>query len=175
MMFHCWVQFHLDRQLGEALAAGHSLGVAFKGDLPIGIDRSSVEAWTEPELFRMDRQTGAPPDAFAKLGQNWGFPTYHWPRMEADGYAWWRRRFRRMSAAFDALRIDHILGFFRIWEIPGASTAKGSWATINPTLPLSREEIRQAGFVRDPRAVRRGRRGRGDAAGVFRRRRRCRR
>jgi 4-alpha-glucanotransferase len=150
VMFHCWVQYHLDRQLSEALAAGHSHGVAFKGDLPIGIDRSSVEAWTEPELFRMDRQTGAPPDAFAKLGQNWGFPTYHWPRMEADGYAWWQRRFQRMSATFDALRIDHILGFFRIWEIP-RQYREGIMGHFSPTLPLSREEIRQAGFARDPK------------------------
>jgi 4-alpha-glucanotransferase len=150
VMFHCWVQFHLDRQLSEALATGHECGVAFKGDLPIGIDRSSVEAWTEPELFRMDRQTGAPPDAFAELGQNWGFPTYHWPRMEADGYAWWRRRFHRMSAAFDALRLDHILGFFRIWEIP-QQYREGILGHFNPTLPLSCEEIREAGFVRDPK------------------------
>ena len=149
VMFHCWVQFHLDQQLSEALAAGHARGVAFKGDLPIGIDRSSVEAWTEPDLFRMDRQTGAPPDAFAKLGQNWGFPTYNWPRMEADGYAWWRRRFHRMSAAFDAIRVDHILGFFRIWEIP-RQYREGLMGHYNPTLPLSREEIRGAGFVRDP-------------------------
>ncbi|MBN1506261.1 MAG: 4-alpha-glucanotransferase [Sedimentisphaerales bacterium] len=150
VMFHCWVQYHLDRQLSEALAAGHGHGVAFKGDLPIGIDRSSVEAWTEPELFRMDRQTGAPPDAFAELGQNWGFPTYHWPRMEADGYAWWRRRFRRMSAAFDAMRIDHILGFFRIWEIP-QQYREGIMGHFNPTLPLCQEEIQQAGFARDPK------------------------
>lgn len=150
-LFHCWVQFHLDRQLGEALAAGHKRGVAFKGDLPIGINPWSVEAWVEPELFHMDRQTGAPPDAFAVLGQNWGFPTYHWPRMAADGYGWWRRRFQRMSAAFDALRIDHILGFFRIWEIPRPYTA-GIMGHFNPTLPLSPDEIRRAGFARDPRA-----------------------
>jgi 4-alpha-glucanotransferase len=149
VMFHCWVQFHLDRQLAEALAAGHALGVAFKGDLPIGIDRSSVEAWTEPDLFRMDRQTGAPPDAFAVLGQNWRFPTYNWPRMEADAYSWWRKRFRRMSTAFDAIRIDHILGFFRIWEIPIAYR-EGIMGHYHPALPLSCEELQQAGFARDP-------------------------
>jgi len=149
VMFHCWVQFHLDRQLGDALAAGHALGVVFKGDLPIGIDRTSVEAWTEPALFRMDRQTGAPPDAFAVFGQNWGFPTYNWPRMEADGYAWWKKRFHRMSATFDALRIDHILGFFRIWEIPNRYR-EGIMGHYHPALPLSREELRQAGLPRDP-------------------------
>jgi 4-alpha-glucanotransferase len=150
VMLHCWVQFHLDRQLGEAVSAGHARGVAFKGDLPIGMDRSSVEVWTKPELFRLERQTGAPPDAFAVLGQNWGFPTYNWPRMEADGYAWWRRRFHRMSAAFDALRIDHILGFFRIWEIP-MRYREGIMGHYNPTMPLSREEIARAGFARDPK------------------------
>jgi 4-alpha-glucanotransferase len=155
VLFHCWVQYHLDRQLREALAAGHARGVAFKGDLPIGIDRTSVEAWTEPELFRMDRQTGAPPDAFAVLGQNWGFPTYNWPRMEADGYAWWRRRLRRMSAVFDALRLDHVLGFFRIWEIPQPHR-EGIHGHFNPALPLSRDEIRRAGFGRDPGEFARG-------------------
>jgi 4-alpha-glucanotransferase len=149
VMLYCWAQFHLDRQLAEALAAGHARGVAFKGDLPIGIDRASVEAWSEPELFRMDRQTGAPPDAFAVLGQNWGFPTYNWPRMEADDYAWWRRRFHRMSAAFDALRVDHILGFFRIWEIP-MGYEEGIMGHYNPALPLSRREIAEAGFGRAP-------------------------
>ncbi len=151
VMFHCWAQFQLDRQLTKAVAAGHAVGVAFKGDLAIGVDRSSVEVWTEPDLFRVDRQTGAPPDAFAMLGQNWGFPTYNWARMEADGYAWWRKRFRRMAAGFDALRIDHILGFFRIWEIPIAYR-EGIMGHYNPALPLSREEIANAGFTRDPRA-----------------------
>jgi len=150
VMFHCWVQFHLDRQLAEALTAGHACGVAFKGDLPIGIGRASVEVWTDPGLFRMDRQTGAPPDAFAVLGQNWGFPTYNWPKMEEDHYDWWRKRFRRMSAAFDALRIDHILGFFRIWEIP-SRYREGIMGHYNPALPLSLKEIAAAGFKRDPK------------------------
>lgn len=149
VMFYCWVQLHLDRQLKQAVAAAHACGVAFKGDLPIGIDRCSVEAWTEPELFRMDRQTGAPPDAFAVLGQNWGFPTYNWSRMEKDGYAWWQRRFHRMAETFDALRIDHILGFFRIWEIP-RQYREGILGHFNPTLPLTPEEIKRAGFTRDP-------------------------
>jgi 4-alpha-glucanotransferase len=146
--FHCFVQYHLEQQFTQAVQAGHARGVAFKGDLPIGIDRCSVEAWTEPALFHMDRQTGAPPDSFAVLGQNWGFPTYDWKRMAADGYSWWRRRFHRMSACFDALRIDHILGFFRIWEIP-SQYADGIMGHFNPALPFSREEIRERGFWRD--------------------------
>ncbi len=149
VMFHCFVQFHLERQLRKAIGTGRALGVAFKGDLPIGIDRCSVEAWTEPELFRMDRQTGAPPDSFAVLGQNWGFPTYDWRKMAEDGYCWWRGRLQKMSAFFDALRIDHILGFFRIWEIPGRYK-EGIMGHFNPALPFSRDEIRAYGFHRDP-------------------------
>ncbi len=150
VMFHCFVQFHLKQQLDRALAVGHAHGVAFKGDLPIGIDRCGVEAWTEPDLFHVDRQTGAPPDFFSALGQNWGFPTYNWARMEVSGYRWWKLRLRRMSACFDALRIDHILGFFRIWEIP-ANHSEGIMGHFNPALPLSREEIRQRGFHRELR------------------------
>ena len=149
VMFHCFVQFHLEHQLNQALSAGRARGVAFMGDLPIGTDRCSVEAWTEPELFRTDRQTGAPPDSFAVLGQNWGFPTYDWEKMAADGYAWWRRRLRRLSTCFDALRIDHILGFFRIWEIPG-KYSEGIMGHFKPAQPLSRNEIRTFGFHRDP-------------------------
>jgi len=148
VMFYAFVQFHLKAQLDRTLDAGHALGVAFKGDLPIGIDRCSVEAWTTPALFHMDRQTGAPPDNFSALGQNWGFPTYDWPRLEAEGYTWWRQRLARMSACFDALRIDHILGFFRIWEIP-REYAEGILGHFNPALPLSRGEIRELGFVRE--------------------------
>lgn len=149
VMFHCFVQFHLKLQLDQAIAAGHARGVAFQGDLPIGIDRHSVEAWTDPALFHMNCQTGAPPDPFAVLGQNWGFPTYDWPKMASDGYAWWRRRLRHMSTCFDCLRVDHILGFFRIWEIPDRYT-EGIMGHYNPALPLSREEIAAWGFQRDP-------------------------
>lgn len=147
--FHCFVQFHLASQLHRALQAGRALGVAFKGDLPIGVNRSSVEVWTAPHWFRLDRQAGAPPDAFAVLGQNWGFPTYAWPVMARDDYQWWRRRFDGMSACFDALRIDHILGFFRIWEIP-ERYREGVMGHFSPALPLSTEEIRAWGFERDP-------------------------
>jgi len=87
-----------------------------------------VDAWQQPGLYHLDMQAGAPPDAFAVKGQNWGFPTYNWERMTQDGFSWWKQRFSQMSEYFDAFRIDHILGFFRIWSIPMESV-KGSWAT----------------------------------------------
>jgi 4-alpha-glucanotransferase len=138
--FHAWMQWHLRRQLDAAADHAHARGVALKGDLPIGVSPTSVEVWTRPELFHVGAQTGAPPDAFAEQGQNWGFPTYDWEAMAADGHAWWRRRFAAMARTFDAYRIDHVLGFFRIWEIPEGET-DGRLGRFRPCLPLSDDEI----------------------------------
>ena len=143
--FHCFIQFHLDKQLKEVVAYAHSKGVALKGDLPIGISRTSVDAWVYPELYHLDSQAGAPPDAFSTLGQNWGFPTYNWEKMSEDGFAWWKARMRKMSEYFDAFRIDHILGFFRIWEIP-MDAVHGLLGHFNPALPYSAEELAAEGF-----------------------------
>lgn len=138
--FYYFLQYHADKQLSEAVAYLHSKGVALKGDIPIGISPHSVEAWTEPQLFKIGNQAGAPPDAFAEKGQNWGFPTYNWEAMAADGYRWWRDRLLQMSRYFDAYRIDHILGFFRIWEIPQDAT-QGVLGRFCPALPLSKAEL----------------------------------
>ena len=147
--FWCFVQYHLDKQLSEVCAYAHSKGVIFKGDLPIGISRTSVDAWVYPELFNMDSQAGAPPDAFSADGQNWGFPTYNWEKMSQDGYAWWKARLAKMSEYFDAFRIDHILGFFRIWEIP-LKHKSGLEGYFNPALPFPAHELEGQGFdVRD--------------------------
>lgn len=143
-----FVQYHLDRQLREVRNYAHAHGVVLKGDIPIGISRTSVDAWATPELFHMDGQAGAPPDDFSVLGQNWGFPTYNWKRMAEDGYAWWQARFRKMAEYFDAYRIDHILGFFRIWEIP-ADAVHGLLGHFSPALPYSVEELRAAGIPFD--------------------------
>ena len=115
---HYFIQYHLHVQLKEASIYAHRQGVILKGDIPIGIYRHSVDAWMAPDLYNMDRQAGAPPDDFAVKGQNWGFPTYNWNKMRENDYRWWRQRFEQMSNYFDAFRIDHILGFFRIWSIP---------------------------------------------------------
>ena len=143
--FYCFLQYLLDQQLKEAITYAHVHGVALKGDLPIGVSRVSVDAWQHPELFHMDSQAGAPPDAFAADGQNWGFPTYNWEKMAEDGYAWWKARMGKMAQYFDAFRIDHILGFFRIWEIP-VPHKSGLMGHFNPALPYSEEELRAQGF-----------------------------
>ena len=143
--FWCFVQYHLDAQLSEVCEYAHSKGVVFKGDLPIGISRTSVDAWLYPELFHMDSQAGAPPDAFSADGQNWGFPTYNWEKMAEDDFAWRKSRLAKMSEYFDAFRIDHILGFFRIWEIP-LWTKSGLNGYFNPALPFPAHELQAQGF-----------------------------
>lgn len=143
--FHYFVQYELHIQLLDACNYGRSRGVIVKGDIPIGISRTSVEAWVEPYYFNMNGQAGAPPDAFSTNGQNWGMPTYNWNIMEKDNYRWWRRRFRKMAEYFTAYRIDHILGFFRIWEIP-VHSVHGLLGQFVPSLPMSREEIQSFGL-----------------------------
>jgi 4-alpha-glucanotransferase len=139
-MLHAWVQYQLHQQLKDAIDYMHSLGVSVKGDLPIGIYRYSVEAWTEPELFGMDFQAGAPPDQFTELGQNWEFPTYNWEAMKANDYQWWKNRFKALEQYFDAMRIDHILGFFRIWRMPVSAT-QGILGYFYPAVPVTLEEF----------------------------------
>ncbi len=146
--FYYFVQYHLHLQLTDVAEYAKSRGVALKGDIPIGISRTSVDAWQYPELFRMDMQAGAPPDVFSTLGQNWGFPTYRWERMAKDNYRWWRERLAKMGEYFDAYRIDHILGFFRIWQIP-TDSVHGLLGHFSPAIPLSEQEIREWGFELD--------------------------
>ena len=143
--YNYFVQYHLSKQLREVRDYAHSKGVVLKGDIPIGISRTSVDAWVYPELFHMNSSAGAPPDDFSVMGQNWGFPTYNWEKMAEDGYAWWKARFVKMAEYFDAYRIDHILGFFRIWEIP-LNAVNALLGRFNPALPYSYEEIASYGF-----------------------------
>ncbi len=142
---HYYIQFQLDIQLHEAVDYAHTKGIALKGDIPIGVSPDSVEAWTEPGLFNLNGQAGAPPDDFAMMGQNWGFPTYNWEVMAADGFAWWKKRLKMMEKYFDAYRIDHILGFFRIWEIP-KHAVHGLLGYFKPGLPMTSSEIEDWGL-----------------------------
>ena len=144
--FYYYIQYNLHIQLLDAGNYAREKGIIFKGDIPIGISRNSVEAWIEPYYFNMNGQAGAPPDAFSTNGQNWGFPTYNWDVMEKDDYQWWQKRFRKMAEYFTAYRIDHILGFFRIWEIPSHSV-HGLLGQFVPALPMSVDEIQSYGLT----------------------------
>jgi 4-alpha-glucanotransferase len=144
--FYYFLQYILYIQFSDVAAFARSRRVALKGDLPIGVNRLSVDAWTAPHYFNTNAQAGAPPDDFSSTGQNWSFPTYEWDAMERDGFKWWKQRFASMSAYFDSFRIDHILGFFRIWEIP-ANYIEGLCGHFNPALPLSVGEIESYGMT----------------------------
>lgn len=146
--FYYFIQYQLHLQLTEAAEYAHKKGIALKGDIPIGIYRYSVDAWTEPQLYNMDWQAGAPPDDFAVKGQNWGFPTYNWQKMEESGFDWWKRRFSQMSNYFDAFRIDHILGFFRIWSIP-IHAVDGILGRFIPAIPVTPDDFRNRGISFD--------------------------
>jgi 4-alpha-glucanotransferase len=146
--FYYYVQFHLHLQLQSATRYAHENGIILKGDIPIGVYRYGADAWQHPTLFHMDKQAGAPPDDFAVKGQNWGFPTYNWEKMAATDYSWWKHRFEQMRFYFDAFRIDHILGFFRIWSIP-MHAVDGIMGRFVPAIPLSIHDFNSKGVSLD--------------------------
>jgi 4-alpha-glucanotransferase len=146
--FWYFVQYHLHTQLKKVVDNVRELGIAMKGDIPIGIGRTSCDAWQYPHLFNMDKQAGAPPDDFAVKGQNWGFPTYNWEAMQKDNFNWWKLRFEKMSDYFDAFRIDHILGFFRIWSIP-LDAVEGIMGHFIPAIAVHKDELQRVGIYWD--------------------------
>lgn len=143
--FYYFLQYHLHEQLKEATEYIRSQGIILKGDIAIGVSRFGADAWQSPDLFHMEFQAGAPPDAFGIKGQNWGFPTYNWPRMKETGFAWWKQRFEQMGRYFDAFRIDHILGFFRIWSVP-IDAVEGILGYFIPAIPVHINEFRSRGI-----------------------------
>ena len=143
--FYYYVQFILSSQMSEVHAYARQKGVILKGDIPIGVNRTGSDVYMEPRYFNLNGQAGAPPDDFSVNGQNWGFPTYNWDEMLKDDCQWWVRRFQNMAKYFDAYRIDHVLGFFRIWEIP-IDAVHGLLGQFSPALPMSREEIEAYGL-----------------------------
>jgi len=143
---HLYVQYHLHSQLKAVADYAHKKGIVLKGDIAIGVSRNSCDVWMEPALFNTDMQAGAPPDAFAAHGQNWGFPTYNWENMRATGFEWWRKRFTQMSHYFDLFRVDHLLGFFRIWSIP-ADQVDGVMGRFVPAVPVHINEFAKRGIT----------------------------
>ncbi len=143
--FYYFVQFILYTQMAAVHDHARSKGVVLKGDIPIGVNRYGCDVWQQPRYFNLNGQAGAPPDHFSMNGQNWGFPTYNWAEMMKDGCRWWVRRFSNMARFFDAYRIDHVLGFFRIWEIP-IHSVHGLLGQFSPSLALTREEIEAYGL-----------------------------
>ncbi len=145
VVFYYFVQYILCIQMKSVHVYARSQGVILKGDIPIGVNRYGCDVWMEPKYFNLNGQAGAPPDDFSVNGQNWGFPTYNWDAMLQDDCIWWVRRFQYMANFFDAYRIDHVLGFFRIWEIP-VHAVHGLLGQFTPALGMTREEIEGYGL-----------------------------
>ena len=114
-LFWSWVQYHLDKQFTAAAEKIQSMGIILKGDLPILLNEDSCDVWANPEYFHENLSAGAPPDMYNSMGQNWGFPLYNWHAQQKDNFSWWRARLTAAQKYFKAYRIDHVLGFFRIW------------------------------------------------------------
>jgi 4-alpha-glucanotransferase len=148
VVFYVFIQYHAHLQLHNAREYARSKRIALKGDLPIGIYRHSCDAWVNTSLYNMEEQAGAPPDDYSELGQNWGFPTYNWHIMAKDGFSWWKARMQQLSQYFDAMRVDHILGFFRIWQVP-LNQVQGTLGLFNPRLPFTAEELANFGISGD--------------------------
>ena len=148
LAIYYYIQFVLHQQMQAAHEYAKARGIILKGDIPIGVNRHGCDVWHEPAYFKLNSQAGAPPDAFSQNGQNWGFPTYNWDAMLADGGQWWIRRFRNMANYFDAYRIDHVLGFFRIWAIP-TDCVHALMGQFDPSIAMSRDEIEAYGLTFD--------------------------
>jgi 4-alpha-glucanotransferase len=152
MAGHRFVQFEFDRQWRALREHAHRRGLGLIGDLPIFVAHDSADVWSHRELFQLDRRgqprriSGYPPDRFNRQGQLWGHPQYDWARHEQTRFAWWLRRFARMFELFDAIRIDHFLGFTRTWSIPArARTARSGRWVKSPGFKLFAAVRRQLG------------------------------
>lgn len=143
--FFCWLQYLCEGQLSSATKELEKLGVALKGDIPILINEDSHDVWANPELFSLDLRAGAPPDGGSPEGQNWGFPIYRWENLAKDGYRWWKNRIKQADKFFHAYRIDHVLGFFRIWATPAANRS-ANLGYFLPNRPIKKQELQNLGF-----------------------------
>ncbi len=140
-----WTQFLLEGQLAASSRALQAMNVFLKGDVPILMSVESADVWAERSYFDLTGTAGAPPDMFSPDGQNWGFPVYDWEKLGADGNRWWKARLQQAGKYFHAFRIDHVLGFFRIWRIPGRELT-GILGRFSPSLGLSAADIAALGF-----------------------------
>jgi 4-alpha-glucanotransferase len=118
IVFQMWMQWQLYLQFKDALAYAEKKGILIKGDLPILVSRDSADVWQHPEFFRLEYAAGAPPDMYCAKGQRWGMPTYNWEQINADGFRYISEKLRYAENFYDILRIDHVVGIFRVWSIP---------------------------------------------------------
>jgi 4-alpha-glucanotransferase len=135
--YHSFIQYLCFQQMSQVREHAEAEGVFLKGDLPILLDLESADIWLNRNLFNLELTAGAPPDAYSALGQSWGFPMYNWEDMEKKNFAWWRQRLAVASNFYHIFRIDHIVGFFRIWAIPAEHSAlEGHFIPNDPQIAI---------------------------------------
>ena len=144
-IFHAWVQWRLEAQFREVAEYISSLNIMLKGDIPIMMNEDSADVWAHNNVFQLEQRAGAPPDMFSTMGQNWGFPIYNWDYLSAHDYSWWRDRLRQADKFYHAYRIDHVLGFFRIWTID-KHHQEGLLGYFKPSIYISRNDLHGIGF-----------------------------
>jgi 4-alpha-glucanotransferase len=145
LYYYAWVQYHLEKQFVSAVEHLETDGIYLKGDIPILMNDDSADVWAYRQNFNLSMRAGAPPDMFATTGQHWGFPTYDWAALEATDFAWWRARLKQAEKFYHAYRIDHVLGFFRIWSVQKTeSTAILGY--YRPASYITRSNLQEAGF-----------------------------
>jgi 4-alpha-glucanotransferase len=144
-LFWAWLQQALDTQFSAAAKAVAGEGIMLEGDLPILMNDDSCDVWAHSDIFDLSLSAGAPPDMYSPQGQNWGFPLYNWEAQEKDNYAWWRGRLAAAGKYYQAYRIDHVLGFFRIWASSRSdySSALGHYV---PYTPVTGSDLQKLGF-----------------------------
>ncbi len=140
MQLHFYVQYLLHNQLADAAHYLQTKGICLKGDIAIGMKQESADHWQYPEYFHTLMQTGAPPDEFSVKGQNWGFPTYNWAEIKATYFQWWQQKLQHYSLYHGAVRLDHVLGFFRIWSIPKENLF-GTLGYFQPAMALQEKDF----------------------------------
>jgi len=146
--FYAWLQYHLEKQLKEASEKLDQLGIYLKGDIPIMMNEDSVDVWMYRSFFNLNITAGAPPDMYSEQGQNWNFPIFSWKELEADGFWWWKMRVKKAAEFYHAYRIDHVLGFFRIYGIP-VSEQSGIMGYFIPSNCISKWRLAKLGFNKD--------------------------
>ncbi len=145
VMFFAWIQFVAETQFLKAIPKIEAVNVRIKGDIPILINEDSADVWGSRKFFDLSMRAGAPPDMFSYTGQNWGFPCYKWKALEKEDFSWWKIRLAQSAKFFHAIRIDHVLGFFRIWQTP-ESEESGMLGKFNPYKPITSSTLVEAGF-----------------------------
>ena len=144
-LFWAWLQQALDLQFSAAAKSLAEMGIVLMGDIPILMNEDSCDVWAHPENFHLELSAGAPPDMYSPEGQNWGFPTYNWQAQSKDGYSWWKARLKTAEKYYQSYRIDHVLGFFRIWA-SRRNDISALLGRYDPFVPITRKDLEKLDY-----------------------------